>query len=1500
MQYGKTLYALLATLAISATALGQTPKSFSETPSEFLTQFDQFVNAGKQPSVKETYDRFAQVLPSYDADKFKAVREAGNAMLGLKMGATPYFVEYMETLLALQTSGDFGAFHKVLASMLQEGNKNTLRDYLKFSKDLFAYNALEKGTSDAWIVTANSYITEYKNGELSLRFTAADLMGYRKNDTMRITQTSGLFFPFKGEWQGDKGRASWERAGLGKEVFCTFEKYALNVKRNECKADNALLTFPLLFGTSPLKGSFEDKVVVQSASSDKSYPRFLSNEKVLKIDNVGAGVRYVGGFKLEGNTIYGNGDAQRKATILYTDPKTNKKTLRASSRLFVIDPNIKIWSENADCSIYFDKDSLQHPAAQLRFDLKKKELTLSRGEQGNNRNPFFDSYHNIQIGTDKVSWQMDSDSIFFDKKSYGLEKDNIFESVSSFSEQAYRGLQGVASKNPVAEIKRLTDDVQTMTVPALDIARSIKPTFNVASIQSLLGELTEKGFIKYDPETEMVEVQPKLIHYAKAAVKKADYDAISILSRTKGTNGLLHLGRNKELVINAVRFIELSTKRQVAIKPLGEQVTMLRDRDIDFDGQLYAGLSTFEGKDLHFKYAPFKVQMDSIRYFDLFHNSGRKDEKEQPIAMTIASRIEHLSGVLAIDDPENKSGIKDAPTMPSFTRTGGGYIYYDVDEKTKPYYKRDSFYFKLDDFTMDNLGAYMPTDIQLPGSMVAAEIFPPFKENAVLLDEDQSLGFLHQTPAAGYTMYRNRGLYKGEIGLNNSGFRGKGTIEYLGASLRSEDIIFRPKQLTCTANSFGLEEKRGGLEVPQVRGAGVSVDWRALNDSMYVTSQKGEDFKLFKTDGYTMKGNLILTPGGVFGSGLFDWGTASLSSDLLLFGANSVRSDTSNVSIRSLEAKDNIVFDSKNVKSDVDFDKGIGKFFANDKIISTSMPYNQYMTSMSEFAWDMKKGIIDFKSPGIKGTFLSTHPDQDSLAFLGSSAQYDYNTSGLAVQGVEYIQSADANIYTSDGKVEIGVGAKMKTLENAKIVASRENQHHVIKRATVEVKGKKDFTANGYYEYKVGDKQQEILFSNIVGARIGKGQRSEKATATRASGEVTEDDNFYIDYKTKYQGTINLSSNEKALEFVGFAQLDSKLLTNKSWFSLRSKADKADLAISFDEPKSPEGYPIRCGLFVSREFSETYPAVMMPTFFRNDRTLLDARGIFKYDKAKDSYIFGDSLKVMGNALRGNKMTFNDRSGKIEAEGSFQLGHGLRDISVEAVGRASTAFIPVDQRDTLAGLGVAAPTELDLMASIDFPFPEKVLQIMINDISNTSFEYKDVELSTDEATTKMLAEWFPDKKQYEEAYKQLTTYKYFDLPKDKNSTIFFSKLPMKWDGQYQSFISKDTKIGIGSINKRKINGLLDCYVQFGMPSNMDDGLYIYIQLPNNGNYYFFGYKKGFMNVVSSNTTFNAAVEGLKKKEKMLKTKNGDIYEIAPVNPGSAQFFINRVKESWGRK
>ena len=137
-----------------------------------------------------------------------------------------------------------------------------------------------------------------------------------------------------------------------------------------------------------------------------------------------------------------------------------------------------------------------------------------------------------------------------------------------------------------------------------------------------------------------------------------------------------------------------------------------------------------------------------------------------------------------------------------------------------------------------------------------------------------------------------------------------------------------------------------------------------------------------------------------------------------------------------------------------------------------------------------------------------------------------------------------------------------------------------------------------------------------------------------------------------------------------------------------------------------------------------------------------------------------------------------------------------------------------------------------------------------------------------------------------------------LPKKYNSyTFLFANLPMTWNVQNQSFMTTQQKVGLTSIDGANINSMVQTYIEFIMPTNEDDRLYMYVKSPSQL-WYFFGFKQseGVMEVCSNNTRFNDELAGLKDKDRIFKMDDDGVYEILEVSPSRAQAFVRRVQDA----
>ncbi|MEM1324760.1 MAG: hypothetical protein AAGI23_02340 [Bacteroidota bacterium] len=1478
---------------------------FSENPPEYLAQLKEYMLAPEVKEMEEQFETFESLMVSgfFTEEEVKTIISTSNRMLGLRMQARAFFYPYLKSLTVIKQNSSnpeqrLAQWQEVLNKSLDDiENKKTKKfaAFLRFSDEFYTNGVLrssKNGTS--WYTRNGDFEIKYADKTPVVEFSKTDLVAVRLRDSIRIEQTAGRYIPSQEEWQGKGGMVRWNDRfqDLEQEVYAEFiDTFSIRMNTSRYEVQNTRLKYPDYFGNELILGKFEDKIISGTKGAD--FPAFESSKKVLEIDNIGQGIYFIGGFRLNGLTVYGYGTKDSRANLRVFDDAEKQLLYRGDSELVIIKRGDVLLGDQVGSTIYYGQDSIYHPSVSIRFNIEDKRLEMTRGKDGSDRNPFYSSIHKMNIDAENLIVHFRQDSIEIGKRgiAFSSKSEVFFESLKYFNKGDYITIQGIADVHPLEIIAVTSRKENTRVIESELIARRVNSKFTQESIKGLLYELVAQGFIDYDSENHLIYVKDKLLHYVDANRNRVDFDPLRLKSNTDNVNATINM-KDQTITTDGVKAIEFSRRQRVAIMPDSGQVNIKTNRNMDFDGKLFAGFSTITGKGFDFDYDKYMIQLDSVEYFDLYVPTGRLTEDNKPEAFALGSRIEGLNGALLIDAPSNKSGVEDIEIFPSFQSKENAFVYYDSEETLGGAYLRDSFYFRLDQFSFNHLDKFTARDIAFPGSLYSFDIMKPFEETLLVREEDQSLGFVHTTPEDGYGLYKERGNYSGSLDLSNKGLFGQGDLTYLGATVFSEDIIFKPYQLTASANTFEHAENRdAAVEVPKVSGVDVAIDWRPYKDSMYVKTQE-EAFAMYQDNNHTLDGTLILTPDGVKGIGKLDWNQAAMSSPLFAFGANSVKADTTTLVIKA-EGGEETALRTSDMKADVDFDEGKSSFEANSAMAITELPYNQYETSINTFNWDMNAGQVDFQASGNIGSFLSVHPDQDSLKFDGAFAAYDLSTNELQVGGVPFINSADALIYPDSNKVTVLPNAVITQLENAKIVANTVNKNHVINRATVNILGKRLYKASGFYEYNVGNKNQEIEFSEIVGSPVGKGAYKEKDVATRATGSVMVEDSFYIDWKTKFQGTINLSADSKELFFDGFAQLDTKKLPQRQWFQLRSEGDKEDLVIKYNEPKNQEGTPLETGIFLSKETGIAYPSVMGVLAFRKDRPVLPVRGMMRYNPKKDEFTFADSIKMVNpDSYIGNQMIVSDKTGKIKAEGKFNLGSGLDYINIDAAGTMETKFLemPADSAIILPDYELTA----ELMTTIDLIVPDKLMSIMIKDLRAAAFESQAINyIKEPNFYRKAASELFVDNKDTREAIQAINRGSLNIPGKFNDHTFVFAKVPMKWNSEYQSFVTRGSKIGLMSIQGELFNYVYKGYIECRMPSNEDDRLYIYLESPT-GTKYYFGFKQGILNVYSSNTAFLEAAESLKAKELILKMDDGETYEIQLVGPSVATMFVNRAK------
>lgn len=1460
---------------------------FSTEPAEFIEELEKTMKETKRDDCKETADAFTKAWSGgqFGVDEQQNIIQVFNTMLGRKMTPHPYYLIFLQSVLSFPQSGlpdtYFDTWMNIIVKILEtskKGNNKTFQTFVEFSKPFFLNNYLYDSKAKSWGSSSRNFTFQYDSIP-KLIFPALDLFAITKGDTIFINETKGVYYPLTDIWMGEGGKVDWIRAGLSPlEVYAQIRSYKLNLNESGYTMDSIQLTHKgLLYGA--LLGQLRDKLSVDNTEDKSNYPKFDSYARDLKIDHLADNVKYYGGLSLYGGRIVGRGDKDLKAVMQFFTQE-NKLALVAKSKQFTIKPKEIVLSKDAETTIYLGKDSIYHPGLDLSFKIPNRELLLIRGGQGISRSRFYNSYQQVEMEMDKITWKLDEPKMLFDNISGKGQQAAYFESGNFFEKGRLEKYQNILDYNPIHVIKKYAEDNRTREMYTDLLAKKMGDKYDMETIRRLLYKLVEEGFIYYDLDKELITAKDKIFNYVFANAEMIDYDAIRVKALTNDVTGTLNL-TNYTLDLNGVKNLLLSDSQFVVIFPKDKFLQVKKNRDMDFSGSVFAGRMDFNGTGFNFLYNQFKLGLSKVDSFQINIPGKQLDEIGKPVLIPLKTLIEGLTGAIAIDAPDNKSGKRDIPRYPVFESLKESYAYYE-----KPYilgnvYPRKRFFFRLDPFVIDSLDTFDPAAMFFNGTLVSAGIFPDFKEK-LRIQPDLSLGFITKTPPTGYALYGGKGTYNDTIKLSNNGLRGLGHFKYLASMTASQDIIFFPDSLNSNSDSLTVTKSTlNGIQYPLVHGKDFYTHWIPYHDSMFM-QMKNDPF-YFDEWKATLKGNFVLSPKGLAGDGTMEWEEAILKSNQFRFQSNTFVADTSSLEMKSLDPK-SVAFRAPNVKSNVDFSKRIGYFKSNIEGLPVDFPYNQYKTTINEFTWDMDKKTIDFKGPPkIEDTyFTSTHPDQDSLNFHGSGALYSLETYILDVKGVPYIYVADAKITPDSGKVVIEPEAKMQQLLNAKIEANMETHYHLFKKASVNIYGAKNYKGSGSYDYiNKTKKKQEIFFEKIY---VYKDKKDDEPI-TEADAVIPESQNFQLNPRILFKNNVKLFAKRKYLTFDGYAKLEQKHpKINSQWFSFTNEINPDSLYITVTEnTKNDKNERLFVGIHLS---STDLLSPMYTNFLGTKKASLDedvflASGLLDINEAKNEFRIGDEKKMKEDALRGNLFTFNDKTGQVHCEGKINLNCDIHQANIVCAGK-----IDNDLNKNIYNFNV--------LLGLKFKIAKEVVEKLAQEVAELSYDLPDLNYGLKPDFPKAMVELVDAKEEkmanamVEEYYKSGV----FKKPKDLDYTFTFVDFKIDYIAETHSFQSRGP-VGLAYIGDKMLNKNVLVYLEFGTKRSGDYfNMYIQPGLPEN--WFYFEYKAGLMNISSSSKEFIKTINAIDSDKRASGDANKMFRYQGVESERSMKKFVEKMK------
>lgn len=1466
------------------------PKSFTEDNVKFIEEMRDFFETNDKKEGKDFINDFNEQywLTGKVTEEIKqTMYKNTNAMVKKKFKPSPEYYAYINTIKSIidkkTPMATFNDWQVCFMSVSLNKNQKPFSDFILMGEDLFRDNTFYSTPSGSWQALGGTW--KFVCDSIpQIRFTNITLKGKGKNDSTLIYNTTGTFNVSKQTWVGKGGKVDWKRAGLkDSEVFAELSAYSITLKSMSYVADSVTFYNKIYFKEKPLLGKLTEKLTPDVTTATANYPRFESYSSRYQIKSMYPNVDYEGGFTQVGFKFIGSGSKEAPAFFMFK--RNGKNFLYASSLSFSITDG-KVTSPNTSIKFFLDADSIVHPLVDFKYFVDSSKVTLYRSNEGASQAPYYNSFHKVDMYVEQIVWKTSEPTITMGTLPTTTQAEASFPSADYYRQYLYDRLQGMDMVHPLIKIRNFVRDENAgITVfPLESLAKYWK--LPIEQLRPTIMNLSNQGFLIYDPITDMITYKDKCDTYIAARAGKKDYDNIMFNSKvTPGSaNAKLNL-LNYDLTIFGVEEVAMSDSQNVVVFPAGDKLILKKDRNFTFEGSIIAGRFDYYGKLFAFNYETFTMNLsnvDSVRIWVDTPEHDPRDPKGGFKQMKVRSVIENLNGELKIDNPANKSGIfnKKYANYPIFTSLKPAFVYYDKPSIHKGVYNRDKFYFKLDPFTIDSLDNFQNSALKFAGVFQSAGVFPEIRDT-LSLQPDYSLGFVRQAPPGGYPMYGGKAKFTNTIRLSNKGLHGDGRIDYITSTAISNDFTFFPDSANGVAQTYDIVEQKvqGKTEYPTVSGKKVYIHWMPKKDYMQA-SNVDSAFTVFNGQA-KVDGTLTLGPKQLLASGRMDFSNAEMTSQKMVLKHHIADADTADFNLKAAEMA-GMAFTTKNFKARVDFEKREGEFKANGKGSIVNFPVNQYICYMENFKWYMDKSEIELS--GNKGKagqndldldgpeFISVHPKQDSIRFNAQRAKFDYKNYIIRAEEVKEILVADARVVPDSGKVTIERNAYMVPMENAKIDANSVTLYHHLFNCHVEVFSRRDYTASGDYAYVDELKLEQIIhFSKVSPDTTGQ---------TYADGMIADTAKFALSPAFNYQGKVILAANNQFLVFEGSAGLQHDCAIGKKRLKFNGEINPQQIYIPVGSPiEDDKGDPITAGIMSTVDSVHVYGAFLSPRKGRTDVTVVGADGFLFFDKASREYRIANKEKLIERSLPGNYISFSSKTCAVYGEGKMNLGSDLGQVKLQPVGNAT--------HNT-----VTQQTDFDLVIALDFYMSDKAMDVLVEDINaSTAFAGTEAARPTFQRALNELV----GKEKADKLISQLTLYgSYKKFPDELKYTFFFTDVKMTWNQKTKSYISSG-KLGLGSIDKTQINKFVPGTIMLERKKS-GDVLSIYLEL-DNSKWYTFRYSNGLMLVYSSNEKFTTIIKEVKDEDKKKEGEKGQkSYKYTLGSPNERNLIIKNQKKA----
>lgn len=1483
--------ALLLPLAVAA----QKPKAVEFTaeglPDELLEYLNKSTSdSDRQKENGKTVKAFRASYGALDDRTKERVVKMYEYAVRAKLRGNPEVTALTSALTAYATApGGAQNLDQWLRVVESFSNRNAkgkyLNEWVDFSAVLLSERVLYRSSSSEWRFDVKTpFRIALEDGTAWVCFDSpADLSYSSAKDLNVIHGTTGRFNYKENLWEGHGGRLDWARTGLGAEAcYADLADYQANAKFPKFSADSVSFVNTHYF-SQPITGRVEDQLASPQEPGKYSYPRFRSYQRDFVLPDILPGVDYSGSFMMNGSKFV-TASSKHAASLVFR--RDGRPQLVVTSRKFTITPD-RLVADTAAVVFYMGDDSIVNTGVTVRYSPAEHSVKLINDPKRNYYSPFVDTYHELDIYCDVISWNTATGNVEFSNLSgSGAVSMATFESSSYYTYRKYREIQGIDEVSPVKRVYEFASGGNN-DFSAKSFANYIG--FDMGQTLLMIHTLCRHGLVTYNPTTGRVHVKSKLNDYVQAFAKQKDfdYDAITLESNTRGTNATMSID-DLGLVIGGVEQFVVSDSQRVVVYPdsaLGRRITVGKNRTIRFDGRIECGKFVFFVTGCDFSYENFSFEMPNIRKLYFAVENFTNPDSLHPVMTPLSN----LVGSLRVDDPDNHSGLNKTKDYPIFDSRENSYVYYDARNIRGGQYNKERFYYTLHPFTISNLVDFVTDSLQFNGVLTSAGIFPDITY-PLTVQRDYYLGFRTETPPAGYPAYGGKGTYHKGISLDHYGLQGEGELDYLTSHTSSKKFLFLPDSATATTDTFFVREDKG---FPDVKGGRTSLHWLPYADSMAVaTLAKGRPLSMYRGDA-TLAGRFDLMPKGAAGSGTAVVHEGTLESSRFELLAREMNAEVSNFTLRS-NTYNNIAFTAQRVRSHVDYDDRKAELQNVAGPARTELQMVKMEAYADLFSWDMDRKVLDIvntqreRSEGLDGLdlrqrvgklhdmpgvrFASTDAAQQGLTYNSLLSTYRYEQGELSSRGVFVLAVADAAIAPASDTVHVERGGKMRMLNGAKLLFDREHGYHYIFDADLLVASSRNYTGKGFMDYRNDTDRRQRIYLNDISVD-GRG-------VSIARGNISDSASFEISSAFGFAGKVSAEGDQQWLRFEGGVRLIQPCIPQEQ-LGLLAYSDYTDPEhVHVTVPEQPTDWKgNRLVAAVTMDKSNLRPQASFLT--KNGTTegqLLSAHGVLTYLGDRRQYMIASEEKVSNpDGVVSPYLALSTEDCTVEGEGMMTFNLRRTPATFYTYGTASVGIRSAEQDQLATVFGFTFPIDASVQNAMYEALKDDLRLNLVGGSTNAEMRHA------------MMYHLGADKGGAAYALYSATG-KLDKVPQPMQSTLLFDNI--RWQYLPTVGLYYDGKVGLVGVGEKPLGVELKLKAQIVKRSGRQEMVF-YVEAAKD-HWYFFRYdiSSGELTLYSSSGTWMDLVKAIPLDQRKITTEgSGNFRYFVGNNSSEVSSWLN---------